>query len=440
MSSNSFFGFVLAAAFGIASVLPSLADEECKAPATWFPAINKAQVDALFQKRPAGDAECDFYQWAYATFLYLTQSDSGQPPRFVPYKSFNQLFGKPISISTAAPKSNLLNLTPRVVKQATSVNDFDGVAQAGLSGVLVDQAGTPIYYAMHFNEDFVNFMTSNGFLDKTKLKQVAPDKSFPTGALELKSAWRIKPDTISEADFRKSYLSTDVQVPGLKEVTDAHGKKTVVADPGNPVQKIAGLVGLHVVGVINGHPEFVWGSFEHRGNAPNGKFNASPSSLDPVDPNADWLLYKKGTSYRAANPLPGTFDFSLGADGKVTPSTSVYRVFPSGGKDGTSDEDDQVTDLNGSVQGQLDASSVLRNYKLIGTVWLEKGDGAFGPDLDFPDDLLAGEKQLSNMSMESFTQSKKPNCFSCHFTHGQGDMPASNLNVSHAILKFVDGK
>ena len=416
--------------------LPALAaDEPCKAPGAWFPEIKKADVDALFQKRPPGDAECDFYQWAYATFLYVTQSEPGGPARFRTYKTFRELFGSPISVATAAPKAGLLNLTPRVLKQVTSVNDFDGIAQAGLSGVLVDQIGFPIYYAMHFNDDFAKFITSNGFLDKEKLKHVPSDKSFPTGVLEMKSAWRIKPDSMSEAEFRKSYISADAQIPGLKEVIIS-GKKTVVADPTQPVQKLAGLIGLHVVGVINGHPEFVWGSFEHRGNAPDGKSGVDPKSTDPVDPNSQWLLYKKGTSYRNSNPLPGTFDFSLQSGGTVFPSTPVYRVFPSGGEDG---EDGQVKDLNGSVQMQLGMNSVLSNYKLIGAVWLEKGDGAFGPGSDFPDDLLAGEKQLSNLSMESFTQSKFPNCFSCHDTQARQGMPASNLNVSHAILKFVQG-
>jgi hypothetical protein len=332
----------------------------------------------------------------------------------------------------------MLNLSPRVMKQINSATDFDGVAQAGLSGVLVDQSGIPIYYAMHFNDDFVNFITSNGFTDPDKLKNIKPDtdKSFPTGVLEMKSSWRVRPDNVSEAEFRKNYLSTDAQIPGLKEV-DQQGIKTIVADPASPQTKLVGLVGLHVVGVIEGHPEFVWASFEHRKNAPNGKRDADQKSLDPVDPvNTDWLLYKKGTSYRDSNPRPGSFSFALGSDGKVTPSTSVHRVFPSG--EGKEDEDGQVKDLNGSVEGQLDPSSVLTNYKMIGAVWLEKGDADFAAGLDFRDDsLLQGEKQLSNMSMESFTQEKQVNCFSCHDTQAKPPMPQSRLNVSHSIIKFV---
>ena len=421
----------------IALSTAAFADEPCKAPGAWFPQIAKSDVDALFAKRPPGDAECDFYQWAYATFLYVTQNDTGSTPRFRGYKSFTELFDKPLSVASAAPKAHLLNLTPRVLKQASSVNDFDGVAQAGLSGVLVDQIGFPIYYAMHFNDDFVNFMTSNGFLDKNKLKNISPatDKNFPTGTLELKSAWRIKPDNISEAEFRQNYIAVDAQIPGLKEATDSHGRKTVVADPDHPKTVLAGLIGLHVVGVIEGHPEFVWASFEHRKNAPNGMRGVDPSSSNPVDQVADWLLYKQGTSYRGSNPTPGTFDLSLKPDGTVAPSTSVYRVYPSG--DEAEDEDPQVKDLNGSVQAQLSPGSVISNYKMIGAVWLGQGDGAFGPGLTFSDDLLQGEKQLSNMSMESFTQVKEPNCFSCHNTKASSGMPESRLNVSHSVIKFV---
>jgi hypothetical protein len=376
-----------------------------------------------------------------ATFLYVAQNDPALPPRFRNYKSFTELFGKPVSVASAVPKANLLNLSPRVMKQVTSINDFDGVAQAGLSGVLVDQSGFPIYYAMHFNDGFVNFITTNGFNDRDKLKAITPatDKNFPTGSMELKSSWRIKPDDVAEAEFRKNYIAVDAQIPGLKEITDSHGKKTVVADPSQPLTKVVGLVGLHVVGVIEGHPEFVWASFEHRKNAPNGKRDADPKSLDPVDPqNGDLLLYKKGNSYRGSNPTPGSFDFSLTGDGRVTPSTSVYRVFPSG--EGAEDEDAQVKDLNDSVLTQIGPSSVLSNYKMIGAVWIEKGDAAFGPGLNFSDDLLAGEKELSNMGMESFTQVKQPHCFSCHDTVAKGGMPDSRLNVSHSIIKFVQSQ
>jgi hypothetical protein len=73
-------------------------------------------------------------------------------------------------------------------------------------------------------------------------------------------------------------------------------------------------------------------------------------------------------------------------------------------------------------------------------VRIDKPDSDFQPDSDFDDSQLNGEMTTSNMTMESLAQKKSPNCFSRHTTHGTDQMPASRLNVSHAILKFTSGQ
>jgi len=38
------------------------------------------------------------------------------------------------------------------------------------------------------------------------------------------------------------------------------------------------MVGMHVVGSANGHPELIWATFEHVGNAPNAAYSYINSS------------------------------------------------------------------------------------------------------------------------------------------------------------------
>lgn len=384
----------------------------------------KADIDALFTNAPAN--ECEFYQLAFANFLYAVQPETNaKQPRFLGYKTYTGLFGTSLSVATPKETVGKLSLTPRLVKEFNGPGDFDGIEQAGFSGVLVDQSGNPVYYAMHFNDVYSDFIHQKNFLDRKTLLAADPNKTtFPTGAIEFKSAWRVKPDGETEESFRSRYITVQAQLPTLIQ----DGKKIKV-DATKPVTKLVGLIGLHVVVVAKDHPEFVWATFEHIKNAPDGKDPSMSSSADPVDPTTpDFILYQKGKSYRDSNPVPATIAYTLNTDGTVSPATSVYRVFPA--------NDDQVNDLSGSVISQL-ANTVFAQYKMIGAVWIDKPEN-FVIDTSFDDKVLAGENRLSSTSMESFTQEKKVNCFSCHDTQAKGNLPASKLAISHALKKFVD--
>jgi hypothetical protein len=405
-------------------------EEPCKAPPEWFPKVSDETIKTLFELKRESSDECSFYQWSFATFLYVMEARDGGSPRFKNYDSFASLFHVPLS--PAAPKAdvNILSLSPRLQQQDNGADEFDGISQAGLNGVLVDRFGHPVFYAMHFNGDYKNFVVSNGFLDKEKLKKDGVNAIFPTGALELKSSWMLKPAQMTDAEFASRYLTVDASVASLK--TDANGK--IVLDPLHPILTKVGLLGLHVVGVVDDHPEFIWASFEHNGNAPLKVPEEDAGSANPVDPNTDYNLYKAGTSYRDSNPVPKVTPLVLAEDGTLSPTTSIYRAYYLGGD---AAEDPAVADLNESAKSQLPKDSVLQNYKMIGAVWL-KNRSDFIVDTDFEDDnKLVGEKKMSNTSMESFTQVSRPNCFSCHDTTAKRFMPASTLGISHALEKFL---
>ena len=84
--------------------------------------------------------------------------------------------------------------------------------------------------------------------------------------------------------------------------------------------------------------------------------------------------------------------------------------------------------------------SILANYFLVGTTWLEANTLEPGRD-DLNEDALGGI-QLANAVMETYSQgpqsadNKPANCFGCHNTAADttNGLPAKNINISHAIL------
>jgi hypothetical protein len=238
------------------------------------------------------------------------------------------------------------------------------------------------------------------------------------------------------------------------------------------------LLSLHVVFVLEGHPEFIWATFEHvdkdgsRDLAPSAAAQPSPDNgfpdgKDGVISDKDFVLYKANTlaSKAAANALPNDSLlvklFDPDQQKFIMPNgspfqTSIYRIFP-GSKTFEQPEDGEVVELNNAI-------SLLRvkyptdprlNYRLVGAVWLDNPAKDFkkgiklknpgGVKTDDPGAMVAGEDGLSSMAMESFTQDSFVNCFSCHDTrvirNVAGDKILVNptkLNVSHVMSTFVN--
>ena len=259
-----------------------------------------------------------------------------------------------------------------------------------------------------------------------------------------------------------NYITTRAIIPVFK--TNPAGD--IVRDGDKTRIVTVALLGLHVVGTIEGHPEFIWATFEHvlhektgpwqRDLAPTAKTNPSDSAQPLVESGPEnYTLYPKVSSKEGAPPVTdadnGESLYSLKLDQKTqtfTPHSNVYRVFP-GSKSDDPEEDDAVTSLNANVQAifqSLGAPDVRSNYQLVGGVWLNTPQDDFRAGVDFQAEaakprkqpLFGGEDRLSNMSMELFTQpsDSSPNCFSCHNTQGVSGLGASRLNMSHALSKF----
>ncbi|MES2819831.1 MAG: hypothetical protein V4812_12695 [Pseudomonadota bacterium] len=421
----------------VTSTLAVSPTDSCSAPASWFP-------DTPF---PDGNDfplsgtlnNCAFHQWAYQMFLWL-----GEPT--------NATAGAALNFETMASPSALLRpggpgSTPypgraageqprtlvRVAKSSQTV-DADDIFQAGPGAqVLVDQAGNVVYYTGLLNQDFWNFVTANQLYNLNALKGVAPAQDFPVNALELKLAWRVaalldangQPTQTFIQDATTHFHTEDQVVPVVKVVD---GK---ISDSSGQTQRVLlALIGMHVVGVVKGHPEFVWATFEHRANAPD--CSAVPASAtDPVS-GQPWSLYK------ADSPLGIQNQFDVNNPLK---SVSVCRQAPFGG--GNAQNSANIQSLNASVAPHL-AGSVWANYQLVGAQWTTGNDdipGANGAPMA-PGDRQIGSLQLANTSMETFTQDA--NCFACHnagvhtVTVGASgqSVAAKHLNLSHFIVNY----
>jgi hypothetical protein len=439
---------------------------DCQAPDKWFQNGKTPKV-AGDDYPKVDDDECAFYKFAWQSFLYLTQPENaGGPPRFVLFDTPNDLFvtaGGQKLLVAAAPARNpnkrqVLSLSVRNSPHTSRNIQAKAVSQAGSQGVVVDRNNRSLYYGQHINADYVTFINSTlGLKNSDQIKNVDPNRGFPEGCLELKSSWRALTEDEKKPDKLKalsgSFFITEALVPTLTEDTDSAGNKTIHAHAELPRPETVALVGLHVVGTTPGHAEFVWASFEHVENSPTpSKATLGPD--DPINNNKGFTFYRQGKTKKECNVNPVPDDTTTPAvplamldASKQTlgPIVDIYREFNSG-DDGVAPDQD-VCNLNRSVRNKLATISdlsVWSNYQLIGAVWLKEPATDFQPGKHFPPTAnFAGEKKLSNSTMETFTQHKNYNCFACHDTsevqdNGK-DLPGMKIRVSHIIRNAFIG-
>jgi hypothetical protein len=204
----------------VASLGSAFAD--CPSERSWLPTTPAPTFD---RPAPHPAPDCGFYAPAWQNFLYVTKPDAGGNLRFSSYSTISDVFGPAVALRFARQRTGLLSLAPRALKgsndpasdppgKAAVVNA--GARQAGLNGLLVDQRGNPVLYAIHMNPVFVDFVRQKGLTTKAALQGASPDTSLPTGAVELKSAWQIVPASSTSDNF----ITTPALVPVLKQVGD----------------------------------------------------------------------------------------------------------------------------------------------------------------------------------------------------------------------------
>jgi hypothetical protein len=457
---------------------PPEEEEICPSSADWLP--NTPGLP-MYKPLPHPAGECPFYRGGWQNFLIATQPiDDRGTPAIRLYPTVDDVFQ---SKKPHGPNRAWLG----------------DIKQAGQRRILIDQNGNTLYYGIHVNQAFVDFVKKSKIDTLEGLRGASPDLFFPAGVVEFKSAWQKVDD--NDAEAIKDYVSVRATVPHLKKVNGL-----VTEDKNNAHEVTLRLLALHVVFTLPGHPEFIWATFEHSDGTPDkeaadGHRNVAPTGgVNPVDSDPEnlkdetvvcdheHLLCKAGTKANQGNHFIREEDLNLDEATQSFPGqeTSIYRMFPAA-KSNTIEPDAAIRSLNHNVEQlflmtKLPDNDKRGHYRLVGAQWMDKPEmmGLNRPlqnDLtspfanmktddgktfleeirengsDSPFSILAGEDRLSSTAMESFTQGPGsfPNCFSCHNTQavtsngipvdrddgGRMLLAPKLLNVSHVLSQFV---
>lgn len=464
----------------------------CVAPADWFRFPPKESD----YHEPTKGVECEFYQFAWQTFLFLIQPDEHEElPKFLKFHTPDQLFGGKSSPRFAArfgagkqPSYRLL-LSPRL-EEKKDAEPLSSVLQAVTHSTLVDQTGRAVYYSQHMNKRFEDFLLKyikdpkTGAIDPSRVQNIAAYQGFPEGCIELKTSWKI-----AVAGDEQKFFTIEADLSPFKAVPNGQGGTDLVidTDPAHlRVEKVA-LVGMHVVATTVNHAEFIWATFEHRDNAPGAEFGMANNA--PVDNNKPYTFYKQGTPLQNCNlGNRGKLKFKNGNDQGLKDQileiqngpekvSQVCGEFKYGaapdGPNAVAQPDPDVCSLNKSVLSQMpDRFGVWKNYALRGAVWIDDPN-QFAPGKNFftmdedsnmnsqtgimpppmngeprpygEGTVLRGEHRLSNPTMETFSQGRttnfktqsQSNCFACHTTEAASPDPNPNNLTLDAKLVNV---
>ncbi len=414
----------------------------------WFvsqpPAKNGIVTFANSVGFPTNNTVCDFYKWAHQMFLWTTSPLGGgiliDSTVFFDV-SIDPATGNATYVSNAGggTKNNAFAL-----RGAKPVQIQPG-GQAGGGDTLMSLNGSLIYFSMHANDVYAWFNTavSNGVLPATTpfpttqaeldaIVNYAKANGATLGdanalTMELKTAW-VDAATVSPLS---AYVTISAAVPNYTKVSTTSW--TINAQQPSVVKTLA-LVGIHVVGPVQGHPEMVWATFEHGQNAPNNTFYVSipdpffaPIPV-PYNSNGTWNFMTNGGSQTGALVSQMTVDGSTGAitatAGNTIGPNNVYRAMPWGNAPtpAAANNNSQLISLNNDVRGMLSALGDVRsNYFQVGAVWTQNGSiPSSGTDTA----KQIGSKLLSNTTMETYHQTNKNGCFGCHFA-------SSSTGTSH---------
>jgi len=382
---------------------------------------------------------------------------------------------------------------PVFVEAGTGIVDNLEPGQAGGNGVLISQQNSVIFYETLVNDVYAWYLTGRntqggiaplyvanqpstyGLFPTTAADLQAIEafagshggpSSFPDGnalAMEIKLSWV---DATTLPNGGQGYITAQANVP----VYTPNGKNTDWAPTGSHIIRVA-LVGVHVVGSANGHPEMIWSTFEHQGNTPLAtyQYNSGGNAVTvPQTTTGSWLFSSNGAAgpYNtevaqycpAGSPAacpPGHIIASTTAGPAGIVATDILREKPWGvGSNGIPNQEDatpaaantEIVSIDTNIRSQLTKAGASNdprfNYLFIGSTWTFGGGE---PNGSYPTDPKSdgsgadeiGSSLLLNSTMETFQQGADTtyqsghNCFFCHSATGTDQQVKANTNVSH---------
>lgn len=363
-----------------------------------------------------------FHQWSWQKFLWLTKPQEN---------------GLPLFLNETVQVTDHMELVSVPSGVSVALTDTE---QAGSDAVLTtnpaynaDGLSATVYYSIHVSDvmllaaEAFRVLLADGLLPADNLEV------FPVGSLELKVSW-VDVAAIPEAQ-RSDYFTTSAMI-------------------GDDLLTTVAMLGMHVVGVVENHPEFIWATFEHEDLGPSFDWASQTASS-----SADELLFQAGTT--------------TGLDGITWTGTSAkapYEAFdlfevgvprvPGNGFMTTSQSEpenfDNIQAINACVAQSLD--DVWANYFYNGSTWINT-DGMTpaeqaqlivnlgnGIGSAVPGASARGSLNNANLTMETFTQtfqgslaaidvSSLVNCLTCHTASHSGN--SSPLYISHIFDSSV---
>lgn len=262
-----------------------------------------------------------------------------------------------------------------VLVMDSKASDFLESRFQAVGGTLTDQQRRLARYEIRFDKTSFDYIVGGKLYDATVQSQ-ARSISFPTGALEVKAAWR-EMAGLDDTARQRFYRTTAC----ICESVATDGGSQLVCRSNQEV----GLVGLHIIQKTPSAPQWIWATFEQVDNVASSAIH--PSFNDPACP-----------------PTKCVPNQSTEKDGEPTGiPTQVTRVTPI---------PEATQNLNAQWQAKLAAAtadSPWQYYELINTQWPTTPDDPTAP-LGNPQPNL-----LANITMETYIQPDS-SCMGCHYT------------------------
>ncbi|CAH7066195.1 Cytochrome C [Vibrio crassostreae] len=329
-------------------------------------------------KTRKSDINCSFMQFAWQSFAYYTSDKTSD------------------FFMDMMPKD-------RIFKEIPDSWDNKGdqglvqteVLQAGSNFPLNDQEGNPVFYQQSVNKKFYYDIVKHGLNNSQCVADIDSGKTpfdISPGSTEVKTSWKL----MSNHDNPKQFFTIhrDVEIDGAV-------KSNV----------LMGLVGIHIVRKTKNHPEFIWTTFEHKGNAPDC---ADVPDLSNFKKSGKWTFFNPMSFQKVNTYFPGK-------------PTQVCRKTPYGVGILTKPEvAKDIKALNEAMSHYYQTrNSVWSNYFLVGASWtVSSGSVKIGEVPPTWKNEIGGSKLLSNSTMETYVQNpqwfvlvhpkKDRGCFACH--------------------------
>jgi len=273
------------------------------------------------------------------------------------------------AIFTVSPASdNKRSLIPnttganfRMALRTTKADDVGEFGQAGGNGVSLSQQNALVDYGIAVNDVYAyslsgqksgpplsaetafprNATDLQAVVDYARSAYSATIVAPETLAIELKTSW-VDASTVGDP---ASFVTVNAEVP----VFSANADNTEWTQSGTAIKQLA-LVGFHVVGTVQDHPEPVWATFELVNNAPDDDYYYTNDQNQVVKHS---YSSAEGVAFMAKG------DSQVGANTECAKADGARIVAVT--KDGATACDGGIFGSN-TVRSQLAAGDVRGNY------------------------------------------------------------------------------